>query len=263
MKPPSDSTPRDLTCAEVPPFIGLYIAQELEREAVLRLRAHLARCPECMELYRSKVETTAALGRGVGAEREQRMAERQRVARAAAALGREAVPQSKRRHFRLRMVLIPAVLIYVISQLANLGPQPGKVILVSASAGTFIDRREPDFSLQDPLVLPGRWLTTERFGKASLDAGTCTVDLGGSTELLLESARPVRFRLRRGHLELAGTASVLTVLGLIEVREGRGEIVFDERGLFIEPTSGGWSMVGPDGARELPHGTVSSFRLEL
>ena len=253
----------DLRCEEVPPLISLHIAQQLGREATLQLRAHLARCPACMDLYRGKVETTAALGHQRGEEREKRMAERQRVARAAKALGRDAVPEPKRRHFRLRMVLIPALIIYVITQISNLAPPPGKVVLVSASDGTYIDKREPDFTQQDPLVLPGRWLTTERFGKASLDAGACTVDVGGATELLLESARPVRFRLRRGHLDLAGSAHVLTVLGMIEISEGRGSIVFDSRGLFIEPTSGSWALVGPDGRRELQHGLVSAFQLEL
>ena len=248
-----------ITCDEVRPFVRLFLSGELKKESSARLRAHVAGCKPCMEFYREAVSTTATLGRMTGEEREQRMLERQRNARAAAALGREPQGAPKRRHFRLRMVLIPAVVIYVLTRIANLGPEPGKVELVDASRGVTIDERVPDLSEGPSLVLPGRWVLTDRFANASLDANLCEVHLGSSTDLLVESARPLRFRLGRGSVSVEGSAKFVTLRGLVEIEEGRGSLSLGDPGLVIEPEAGSWKLHDSSGAHPLELGRRQSF----
>ncbi|MCB9916284.1 MAG: zf-HC2 domain-containing protein [Planctomycetes bacterium] len=263
MTPEAPDHTTALTCEGAAPLLHTYVAKELGRDDTLRLRSHLARCPECMAAYRDAVETTAALGKQAGAVREQRMAERQRVARAAKALGKDLSKTPRKRNFRLRIVLIPAVVIYVILQLTNLGPPPGKVTMLSAEGGVTIGEREPDFALGPPLVLPGRWIFTKDFGKAVLEGGSCTVDVGRKTQLLVESARPVRFRLRAGQMRVVGTANVVTVLGMVQFEEGRGVLTFDDHGLFVEAEAGSITMLTPDGPQRLDLGRKHQFTMEL
>jgi hypothetical protein len=248
-----------ITCAEVRPLVRLFLAGELRKESSTQLRAHVAGCQPCMDFYREAVSTTATLGRMTSEEREQRMLERQRNARAAVALGRDPQAAPKRRHFRLRMVLIPAVVIYVLTRIANLGPAPGKVELVDASRGVTIDERVPDLSKGPSLVLPGRWVLTDRFANASLDAQLCEVHLGSSTDLLVESARPLRFRLGRGSVSLEGSAKFVTIRGLIEVEAGRGSLSLGDPGLVVEPEAGTWRLHDSTGAHALELGRPQSF----
>lgn len=250
-----------LSCGEVPALSRLYIASELGKPATRSLRAHLGKCPDCMLEYRESVRTAAALSRMTSEEREKRMIERRRNARHAQAFGHETVVKPKRRNFRLRMVLAPAILIYVIMSIANLGPSPGRVEIVEATSGVSIDQRAVDLVEGSGLVLPGRWVMTDRFAKAKIDARLCELQVGSSTNLLVESARPVRLRLRGGNVSVAGSTMLITVLGIVEVEEGRGRISLDDHGLDIEPESGKWTLKDMHGTRELELGRSQVFRM--
>jgi hypothetical protein len=90
--------------------------------------------------------------------------------------------------------------------------------------------------------------------RAELTAPGARLSLGERTEAMVESARPVRVRLRAGRVDVEGTLRVVTILGLVEVEEGRGRLRLDDRGLVLEPESGAWRHLGPEGMRELELG---------
>ncbi len=262
----SEEQPREsvaLTCDEVPALVRVYVARELGKDSLQLMRRHLASCPECMEMYRESVGTAAALSRMTSKEREKRMLDRKRHARHAEAFGLDRDPKPARRHFRLRIVLIPAVVIYLLTQLTVFGPPPGKVEITDASRGVKIDQRVVDTDEGNALVLPGRWILTDRFANATIDARTCELHLGASTDLLVESARPLRFRLRSGSVSLVGTATFVTVLGLLEVEEARGSLIMGDHGWLVMPESGRWTVFDKDGSQELELGVEHSFGMQL
>jgi len=126
-----------------------------------------------------------------------------------------------------------------------------RVELVAASGVVKVDGvQRTDFT--DPyLILPGRWITTLQFARASLEGGRCELELGEETSCLLESARPVRVRLERGRIDLDGDLIVVTVLGLLHVSAGQGRVVLDERGLHLEARAGTWTFMDKAGEREV------------
>ncbi|HIG10512.1 MAG: hypothetical protein ABGY71_15070 [bacterium] len=258
-------TPEPLTCEETREQMPEYISCCLEHDLAARLREHLAGCLDCSRAYRESVGTMAALSRMTTAERDKRMLERQRNARHAKAFehGEEPKPEPRRRNFRLRMVLIPAVVIYAVIGLCNLPPEAGRVQITEASGTVHIDAREVNLELGPALVLPGRWILTDRFAKACVDARFCELRVGSGTDLLVESARPLRLRLRAGSLSLVGSALFVTVLGIVEVEEGRGTLRLTDHGLEVEPESGSWRLIDKDGSSELDLGRAQSFTMEL
>lgn len=259
---PPPRAPEPITCAEAFELSRTFAAEELSRERTLLLRTHLARCPECMASYREAITTAASLGRVNQQAREQRAVEQQRRELHAKAFGHSGAgsrPRKRSRIHYLRLVLIPAVFIYIMTQVVGFGPPPAKVRLVEATGLVSLDQRSVELGGDPLLVLPGRWVTTRRYARARLDALTATITLEGETELLVESAKPPRFRLRAGGVLVEGTTSLVTLLGLIEVEEGKGRLRLDERGLSVEPESGGWKRLDKGGERALEKGRTTVF----
>jgi len=257
---PPPWTPEPITCAEAFELSRTFAAEELSRERTLRLRAHLARCPECMARYREAISTAASLGRINQEAREQRAIEQQRRELHAKAFGHagEGVrPRKRSRLHLLRLVLIPAVFIYIMTHVVGLGPPPAKVQLVEASGLVSIDQRSVELGEDPLLVLPGRWVTTRRYARAGLDALSATLTLEEETELLVESAKPPRFRLRAGGILVEGTTTLVTLLGLIEVEGGKGRLHLDDRGLSVEPESGSWKRLDKSGETPLECGRTT------
>lgn len=259
--PTPDATPGapPCNCEEAAVLTSSVATGTLEREAVLRLRRHLAQCRPCMGAYREAVETTAQLGRFTLEEREKRMLERQRRARHARAFKRREKPdRGSGRGFRLRLILMPAAFIYIVMKIAGIGPAPARVELVERSGPVTIDLRTVEHRSDAPLVLPGRWVNAGPKARARLDGGACVVDLREDTSLLLESARPVRFRFPRGRVRVEGDVTFVTVLGVLELREARGRLTFDDEGLVLEPEAGTWTLVDRRGERALPLGRATT-----
>jgi hypothetical protein len=258
--PPTESTsdlsrpPPGIDCDEAARLTRSFATGQLEVEALRGLRRHLARCGECMALYREALETTAQLGRLTVEERERRLLERQRQALHAKAFGPREKSGRRARRFRLRMVLLPAFFIYLMTQIAGLGPPPARVELVAHSGHVTIDGRTVEPGAEAALVLPGRWVISAQGAQARLDGRTCVAQLEAETELLLESAKPVRFRLRRGGLQVDGDMICVTVLGLVEVTQGKGSLFLGDTGLRVEPESGTWKLFDRHGERSFPAG---------
>jgi hypothetical protein len=249
-----------ISCEEAFALTRTFTTRELSMSRTRTLRSHLSACPECMSVYREAVATAAALGRSHQERREQRAIERELFQLHAKAFGDrstgEAKPvrKDKHRYFRLRLILIPAILIYIMTRITGFGPAPAKVLLVESRGSVSIAERTVDPEADPALVLPGRWVRTERFAQAKLDGRKCIVDLESSTDLLVESAAPPRFRLRSGGMRLEGSTKVVTILGLITVEEGKGRIAVDDRGVTIQPETGSWSCFDSGGEKVLENG---------
>jgi len=252
--------PSEISCEEAGALMREFSRENLDTHRLRLLRGHLAGCSDCMSIYREVVGTTAALGRVTRAEREKRAIERQRNQLHAKVFGRKELPKVKRRFFRLRIVLIPAFFIYLMTQIAGVGPPPARIEIISTRGKVTIDQRPVEEGAGPALVLPGRWILSSRFADATVDGRTCELRLGSETDLLVESAAPPRFRFRSGDLQVDGTTTLVTVLGMIEISEGRGHLRLDDHGLLIEPESGSWSVFDRYGETKLEKGHAVTLR---
>lgn len=255
--PETPQAPAAIDCGEAAGLTRAFASGVLGTAETKRLRSHLARCRECMGAYRAAIETTAQLGRFTVEEREKRLIDRQRRALHAKAFGPREKGRKRPNWLRLRLVLMPAFFIYLMIQITGLGPPPARVDLVASEGPVTLDGRDVGGREDEILVLPGRWVGTGPYAKALLDARSASVELAAETELLLESARPVRLRLRRGGVQVEGDLTVVTVLGLVEVAEGRGHLYFGDGGLQVEPEVGTWKLFDKRGERTFPLGESS------
>lgn len=242
----------DLDCDAARAAIHRFGASELAPQEHRELRRHLSGCPDCMARYREAVRSTASLSQIGAAEREARREERRLAAFHQRLFGRGGPARPRR--WRWRLVAIPAFFIWLLSQIGGLGAPPARVELVSHLGAVRVDGRPAREEAQPLLVLPGRWVRTRDYARAELTAPGARLSLGERTEAMVESARPVRVRLRAGRVDVEGTLRVVTILGLVEVEDGRGRVRLDDRGLVLEPESGAWRHLGPEGTRELELG---------
>ena len=227
---------------------------ELDLTATREMRAHLALCPECMDHYRGTMQAAASFGRKGKQEREQRAIERQKSNLHQKHFGPREKPKPSGRQFRLRLLLMPAFVIFLLTRIGSLGAPAARVELVAARGVVKVDDVER-LDLDEPyLILPGRWLVTAQFAKARVEAGVCDLEFGSDTTCLVESARPVRLRIERGRVDVDGSVTIITVLGLLEVTAGAGRITLDSRGLHMEPQTGVWNFMNKNGEQILALG---------
>ncbi len=248
-----------LSCEEAEVLVREFATGKLQAQRMRILRSHLTSCSSCRESYRQAVETTASLSRFTVEQREKIRIERQRRSLHTKVFG-ERKPQKRYLPFRLRLVLMPALFIYLVTQITSLGPPPARIELISSEGSVLISGNPVDSETENLLVLPGRWVTTRSLSKAKLDGQTAMFNVGEETDLLIEDARPVRLRLRRGYLRLDGSATVITVLGLFEIEAGKGVLHVSSAGLRVEPQSGEWKFFDKDGERLLTPGETLMMR---
>jgi hypothetical protein len=249
-----------LDCEQALDWIREFRGEGLAKGRMRTLRAHMATCKSCLRDYRDGIETTAGLARFTVEEREAKQIEHQRRARHAKAFGDREAPRKKIYTGRLRFVLVPALAIFVMTQFSGWGPPPAKVELVAKQGIVRISRKEVTSDISNLLVLPGRWVSTFSLASATLDCGKCLVRVGADTELMVESAKPLRFRLKRGYTHVDGDVRFVTVLGIVDVKEGRGSLKLTDIGLTLEPESGEWTVVTARGEEQLAVGEVHQMR---
>ncbi|MFT7486954.1 MAG: hypothetical protein ACI9F9_002811 [Candidatus Paceibacteria bacterium] len=240
-----------LDCEGALVCIRFYARGELEPDPTRILRLHLAQCPACMTLYRDTMETTALMGRRNQGEREERALERAQKNLHEKHFGPRPNPGKGMSRYKLRLLLMPAFAIFLLIHFTGLGEPPARVDLIATDGLVKVNgvlRAHPEKPF---LILPGRWVTTGQFGKAVIDGGSCLLNLGQETDCLVEAARPVRVRLERGRIDLDGELIVVTVLGLLHVRDGKGRVYVDEQGLHFEPESGDWKFLDKTGEHDV------------
>lgn len=251
----------ELDCDAARACVRRFSSSELSPQEHRELRGHLTACPDCTALYREAVRSAASLSQVGAAEREARREARQLGAFHRRVFGHRD-PERPRR-WRWRMIAIPAFFIWLLSQIGGMGQPPARVELTGHLGAVRLDGRPVEADAEPQLVLPGRWVRTRDYARAELASADTRLALGERTEVMVEAARPVRLRLRAGRLDIEGSLTVVTVLGLVEVVEGRGRLRLGDEGLVLEPVSGEWRHLGPEGERLLEPGRETRITPDL
>ncbi len=219
-----------------------FVAEGLSPEENRDLRAHLAQCVSCQDSYREAVRTTARIGaerreERIALERElRRRSLREDVFRAASPRGRRA---------RIRTLLYPALLGYLMIQLGALNLRERGLELTD-SAGT-VHAAE--------LVHQGEPVVTGPDGRARLDAKGGSVELARETRLWVERVHPGRLRLVWGSVELEGAWRLVSTLGAAELSaDARARISLGPSGLECECLGGELTLSTSTSERRLSAG---------
>lgn len=256
---PPKGTAQDISpvaCEEIARRTRLFSLGELNPQDTREMRSHLATCSECMGSYRDILQTAAGLGRLHQGEREQRSIERAKHHLHQKHFGPREPGKNGNLGHRLRLILMPAAVIFILMNFAELGDPPARVEMISARGIVTIDGHRPG-SLDKPyLILPGRWVRTGQFAETHIDSGLCTLDIGAESQVLVSGARPLIVRLETGRVDVDGDLRIVTVLGGITVTQGKGRLTFDEHGLHLEPESGSWLFTDQSGEHLLEHGRL-------
>ncbi len=253
-KPAHPDPDSALSCEQARGRTHDFALGELGPLEVRELRQHILECRPCRDAYKEAIETTAALAHVSKEGREQEEAERFKRRVHAERFGPTREIVKHRRYYRLRIALIPAFFIILMINMTGLGEPPARVDIVHTE-GTVKLAKQQVVILGDPLlVLPGRWVHTKASSSASLESLSVRVEVGARTDVLLESARPVRMRLRGGLLDVDGDLVIYSVLGILNVTQGKGRVTLDNDGLLIEVESGEWKLLDRSGENLLAPG---------
>lgn len=244
--------PSEAACEEASESIRGFVSGLLSADRERALRSHLDRCGDCRDHYRAAVITTAHIGHERRLERDarQKRVRRERLRR----LAREGQPAGRPSYFRLRTLLYPAFFAFLMWQMSG---------LLTRGAGIMVERLEGGVTA-GPLELfegrgraplgTGQRCSTATDGSARVEARGTDLVLGPHSDLSLESAEPLRFRLGRGSLRANGTCAVTTRLGIVDVTKGEAEVALGRGALQIKALAGECVFTGPDGASTIAPG---------
>lgn len=244
-------------CARTTVVLRAFLAGKADRTRDPAVREHLASCAACRARYEEAVEAAAHVG---GAQRKQREEALLRSARIAKRRkqhpGAEAAEAARRaRGHRLRLLLLPAALILLMTQLGRLSrgvpvetrPIALRVGGVVQAAGRTIAGED------DPVTLTrGQRCETGTDGSALLRTGRVSLTLDPDTRVLVESSS--RFRLERGGVAVDGTCAVTTSLGVLEVEDGAGRLALKDGRLLATVERDRLTWVDPTGVHVLAPG---------
>ncbi len=245
---------RGAQCEAARQLTARFVAGGLTAAGRKVLNAHLAGCSPCKVDYRTSLEAAGRLGASVRKDRVarigwQREGRTERLRRIAI----EASSGTKHRHRGafLKLVLVPAGVVFLLSQLAAIR-RPSRPLAIEWTAGIVrLGEAELDAAHPSGSMRRGDWCYTEPGGGARIAAEKSSVQVGESTQVLLEDAGEPRYLLRRGRLELDGEARVTTPLGLVTVESGAGAVQYGERKLCVESAGGSLSVVNASGRRRV------------
>jgi len=212
--------------------------------AARRMREHLAACPACDAAYRAEAEFVAQLGR-----ENRRTRERKGVPRRGRASRFLTLPAPRKT--RLRLVLIPAFAIFLMTQSDRLRSQAGW--RVEALEGPVVAEGESVPATESSRRLTiGETCSTGERGRAVLRLGDTRLVLGPRTDLVLgsESERSVRFA--GGELTVGGPCRLQAALALVDVGRGSSaRVASTDPGLRIECLTGSLRVQDVTGTRSL------------
>jgi hypothetical protein len=244
--------PSEAACEEASESIRGFVSGLLDVDRERALRAHLDRCGDCRDHYRAAVITTAHIGRERRLERDAR--EKRVRSERLRRMARDGQPGGRPSFFRLRTLLYPAFFAFLMWQVSG---------LLTRNSGIAVERLEGSVSAGPLELFDGRGraplgigqpCSTEADGSARVEAGSTNLVLGPQTDLVLESAQPLRVRLGRGSLRAHGTCVVATRLGIVDVTKGQAEVALGRGALQIRALEGECAFTGPDGVRTIERG---------
>ena len=231
-----------LTCDEVPALVRAFLAQGLPRQEGRRLRAHVEGCGACRQVYRDGVETAAHIGHERRVERVAAEKAVRRWSMRRDVFSAHAPPRG--RAARIRTLVYPAFFCFLIVQFTQLGRHE-PMLEVEVLAG--------EVHASEALEL-GELCATGPEGRARLSTDGASLELGGSTRLLVESIQPPRVRLLAGELELDGGWHVTTRQGVVEVQGGRTRVALQPEGLVCAGDTGVLSVIDARGETRVAAG---------
>lgn len=215
--------------------------------ALRRMREHLAGCPACDAAYREEAAFVAALGRAGRRTRERKGVPRQ---------GRGARWRylAAPRQTRLRLVLIPAFAIFLMTQSDRLRSQSGW--RVEALDGVVVAEGERVAPTEtSERMVAGEVCSTGSTGGAVLRFGDTLLVLGPDTELVVGSSVDRSVRLSAGRVVAGGPCSLETPLAWIDVDDGASaRVEVAGGGLAVECLSGAVAVQDVTGTHELAPG---------
>jgi len=224
------------------------------------VRAHLRACPDCR----------AAFARGLGCsdgdsgvhsvrlrrEREQRRGQQRGMALAGAFQGWTGGPRGA----RLRLLLVPAAAIVLMTQLAR-GPRlSGEVRAQALSGSVWLEAQGLAASAAPRAVFLGEGCSTGSDGRARLESGSASVELAPHASAWLEARLPARFRLGAGNFTLHGDLTATTHWGVLECERGHAQVHLGPDGLDVQVREGVLRWIDSRGTRTLSAGDRASTR---
>ena len=244
--------PDEATCEIIQARARAFLAggdRAPSKAEILSMRAHLADCAECDAAYHEEAEFVARLGAENRRTRERKGVPRQ---------GRRsrwryvAAP----RQTRLRLILIPAFAIFLMTQSDRLRSRAGWRL--EALEGAVIAADDPVVVTETSRrLISGESCSTGPGGRAVLRFGDSRLVLGPETEVVLgvESSRSIRFV--GGNLTVGGPCRVQSALGLIDLAEdSSGRIEYTQAGFAVECLTGSVDVQDATGSSTLAPGEV-------
>ncbi len=240
--PDRASAARGVSCEDARRLLSAFVDGGLSAPGRQLLVRHVGSCEPCRTAYRANLETAGKLGANVRAAREERVTEeREGLRERHRRLAIEAASKSKRGVHRgafLRLALLPAAIVFLITQIAGI-QQPPRPFDVSWKSGS-VNVADSDLSRYhtEAQMIGGQWCWTGADGAARIEGGGVEVALDSDTQLLLEDQRGPRLLLRRGSLTVDGSCEVTTPLGVVSVESGSGEVAYRDRELVVRSLGG-------------------------
>lgn len=244
-------------CRQARERIRAFLHGGLGARRTAALRAHLAACPVCEQVYREGVQLMGRMARDRpevgGRSSPERPVRRPRLAFGAT-----------RRGSRLRLLLMPALAILLLTQLDRIGERARPFALRSLEGAVQSERGLLDPTGGSLRLTGGDWCRTGPDACARLEGPDSRAELGPRTGLVIERARPDRLRLQGGTLTLSGTALLSCRAGVVEVLEGAATAELTEEGLTLHClqgevlalTSAGERRLAPGETIEIPSPTL-------
>jgi len=264
-----------IPCEEARRLLARFVGGELSRGEDRPFRAHVLSCTGCRDAYRESIQAAARLGRQHRAERERTPAEivrgvperperhrgdgrdggdegsesRERTRRARGAIARYS-RANRATWFRLRLVLVPAVMIVLFSQLGVLR-RPSSVEALALASG--VVAAGADLAEGSSVELSAGGVCASGSGRARLATKRGSASLEPRTLVVVEDPGRLRLRLERGTLALEGELVVTTPFG-IATCDGAGRLTLAGGSLEASCEAGSLTLVDAAGERTLAAG---------
>lgn len=241
-----------LTCAQVEKMIKAFLAGSLSNRAAVAMRAHLGQCRNCLVRYREGVQSAGSLSRNIRQARQRTPREKLRKKHRRMIAGLEGARGAKR-SAHIKLMLLPLALIFMFRCFDGMRGTKAEAAWKAGSVEIGADQLTADQKERE--IQRGDWVVTQVGGSAEIAIRSDLAQLGSDSQVLLESARDRRLRLRRGELLLRGSWQVATTQGIITLDDGRAEIGLRNSKLTITCTEGEVIALNHLGERRIPAGS--------
>jgi predicted anti-sigma-YlaC factor YlaD len=225
---PPEPEPREIDCTRARVWIEARIAQSVSDVDDALARAHLARCAECRDAYRSQM----ALG--------MRLARAAESAAGAATVGAPAptIGASLRKRRGVLVVVACSIVLFAIARVGR-GLRSDPTLPVRWESGAVWVAGEPVGAAFGPRTgLRGDLVETGGDGRVRLQFDTGALHVDPSTTLLVESAVAERVRLVGGAVRIEGDAQLWTPFGIVAVAAGDADVTLADERLAVRTLAG-------------------------